>query len=304
MATTMPARLSMTRGRRAALIVGVPVCVALIGGLGLNVVALLGEATYSVSEVVPVNSKSLNVGVAGGDLRINQTTAPQATLTGTARYSLVRSKVTEQSTSDGTTIAYHCSIPFGDCGLNATVNVPAALSVTANTGGGNTDITGATGQVNVSSGGGDITANHDSGPLTLHTSGGNVRAAAITSPTVTVSSGGGDIDADGLTSINGFSASTSGGNIQATGVKSPVVTASTGGGDIEVVFATVPNNVNVNTSGGNITLVLPPGSEEYHVTAHTDGGQVNDALPKNDASKHTIVATSGGGNINIINGQR
>jgi hypothetical protein len=299
MAAISAAPFPLTRGRLAALVIGVPVCLGLIALNGVSLVANLGEAHYRVHYLVPAGVKSLNVSVASGQLLIKQTAASQATLTGTARYSLVHPKVTEQTTSSGTAVGYHCAIPFGECELDATANVPAGLPVTANTDGGNAQVTGTTGPVTLSSGGGDITADHAAGTLALHTSGGNIRATDLTSATVDATTGGGDITMDGVRSSE-ISTVTSGGNIQASGIAAPTVTAATGGGNIEIDFASVPRNVQVDTSGGNITLVLPHGTTMYHVITHTDGGNITDSLPQNSHSPNEITATSGGGNITIL----
>jgi hypothetical protein len=289
----------MTRGRVAALVIGVPACLALIGYNGLDLVANFGEANYPVSYAAPPGTRSLDVSVAAGQLSIRHTTAGQATLSGTARYSLVRSKLTERTTGSGTSIGYQCFLPVGDCHLDATINVPAALPVTANTDGGDATVTGTSGKVTLSSGGGNIAADHASGPLTLNTSGGSIQATAITSPTLTASTGGGNITATAVSSPV-IAATTSGGSILVTGVRSDTVTAATGGGNIEIDFAGVPHDVQVNTSGGDITLVLPPGDTAYSVVAHADGGNVNDSLNHlSSSSPYRITATTGGGNITI-----
>lgn len=270
----------MTGGRRAALVIGLPVCLALVGVTGLSLVADIGEGHYPVSYAVPAGARSLSVSVAGGQLTVRPTAAGQATLTGTARYSLARSKLTESTTGGGIKVGYQCPVPFGDCELDATVNVPGTLPVDANTAGGDVTVTGTAGQVTLTTDGGNVAADNTAGPLTLNTGGGDISAAGVSSPTVSVT--------------------TSGGNIQGTGVSSPLVRATSGGGNIEIGFTRVPRNVDVSTSGGNITLVLPPGGTEYNVTAHTDGGNVSDAtIPKNTASGNVITATSGGGNITI-----
>jgi DUF4097 and DUF4098 domain-containing protein YvlB len=301
MAAISAAPFPLTRGRLAALVIGVPVCLSLIALNGLSLVANLGEAHYPVNYTVPPSAKSLNLSVASGHLLIKQATkAGPATLTGTARYSLVRSTVTEQTTSSGTDVRYHCAIPFGECELDATASVPAGLPVTADTDGGNAEVTGTTGPVTLSSGGGDIAAEHAVGTLALNTSGGNIQATDLRSATVTATTGGGDIHADGVISSE-ISTTTSGGNIQATGIAAPKVIATTGGGNIEIEFASVPSDVWVDTSGGNITLVLPAGRTMYHVSAHTGGGNISNSLPQDSSShpRHVITATSGGGNITI-----
>jgi hypothetical protein len=299
MAAISAAPFPLTRGRLAALVIGVPVCLSLIALNGLSLVANLGEAHYPVNYTVPPGAKSLNVSVASGQLLIKPAKVGRATLTGTARYSLVRSTVTERTTSSGTDVRYHCPIPFGECELDATAKVPAGFPVTANTDGGNAEVTGTTGAVTLSSGGGDIAADHAAGTLALNTSGGNIRATDLTSLTFTATTGGGDIHADSVRSSL-VTATTSGGNIQATGIAAPKVTATTGGGNIEIDFTSVPSDVRVDTSGGNITLVLPRGDTQYHVTAHTNGGNLSNSLPENPSSRNVITANTGGGNITIL----
>ena len=260
MTVTSVARLPVTRGRRTALIIGVPFCLALVALTGLSLVANLGVGHYPVSYTVSAGIRSLAVNTSGGQILIRQAPAGRATINGTAKYSIVRSALTERTTGRVTTVGYRCPMPFGDCELDATVDDPAALPVTASVAGGNATVTGTTAAVSVSSGGGDITAIRTAGPLKLNTSGGNIQASDVTSATVK---------------------------------------ATSGGGDIEIVFASVPQDVTVSTSGGNITVVLPPGNAQYRVTAHTDGGNTSYPIPTSPSSTHVITATSGGGDITI-----
>lgn len=278
--TTAPS-FPLTAGRRAALAVGVPVCLALVGAGAFSLVSNLGEGSYAVGHKFPASVKSLDVSVDGGQLTVAATTARQATLTGTAHYGLVRSQVTMNTTTGGkTTIGYRCPLPVNNCALDATVNVPAALPVTANTGGGNATVTGTVGQVSLDTAGGDLTADDVSGELALNTGGGNIQATDITSNTMTVN--------------------TAGGEINATGIGSPTVTATTGGGNIVIDFNRVPKHVSVGTAGGDITLVLPPGHTAYTIVPSTAGGSFSDGgITTSASSPNTIAVSSGGGNITI-----
>src|ERR1700730_10473311 len=164
--------------RRAALFFGGPVCLALVAGLAFSLVADVGEGRYPVTHTAPASTTALTLNVTG-QLTIRPTTAGQATLTGTATYSLARSKVTESTTSAGTTIGYHCPLPLGNCGLDATVNVPATVTtLTTNSGAGDATVTGTTGPVKVSTGDGYVSVSHASGPLTLNTNNGGLRVKA------------------------------------------------------------------------------------------------------------------------------
>lgn len=288
----------MTGGRRAALFFGVPVCLALVAGLAFSLVADLGEGRYPVSYTVPASTKALTLNV-NGQLTIRPTTAGQATLTGTAVYSLARSTVTESTTSAGTTIGYHCPLPFGNCGLDATVTVPATVTMlTASSGAGDATVTGTTGPVKLSTGDGNLSVTHASGPLTLNTDSGGIQVSAIRSATLSASTGAGNIQAAGVTSAT-VTANTDSGNINGTGIAAATFTASTGDGGIVIAFTSVPRDVRVNTDSGNITLVLPPGPTRYDVSANTDSGTVTDTVPRNSSSPNTISASSGSGNISI-----
>jgi hypothetical protein len=291
----------MTGGRRAALFAGVPVCLALVAGLAFSLVADVGEGRYPVTYTVPASTKALTLNVTG-QLTIRPTTAGRATLTGTATYSLARSKVTASTTSAGTAIGYHCPLPLGNCGLDATVTVPPTVTtLTANSGAGDAAVTGTTGPVKLSTGDGNLSVGHASGPLILNTGSGSIQVSAIRSATLSASSGDGSIEAAGVTSTT-ITANTDSGSIYGSGIATDTITASSGDGNIQITFTGVPGNVRVNTNSGNITLVLPPSETKYHVTANTDSGTVDDALPpnqRNDSAPNTITATSGSGNIII-----
>ena len=88
----------MTGGRRAALFFGVPVCLALVAGTGFSLVGDFGEGHYPVTYTAPASTTALTLNVTG-QVTIRPTTASQATLTGTASYSLVRPAVTEHITA-------------------------------------------------------------------------------------------------------------------------------------------------------------------------------------------------------------
>jgi hypothetical protein len=254
------AALPMTLARRAALAIGVPACLALTGWIGFNIVALIGEGSFPVRYAIPASAGRLNVNFAAGDIRLQQVAGAPAELTGTARYSLSRPAFTAQRTPNGMTFGYNCTNFVGECSLDATVTVPTGTAASISTDGGNATVVGTTGDVTMSSGGGDVTADQVSGDISLHTGGGNVLGTAISAARVT---------------------------------------ASTGGGDIEITFTRVPRDVQVSTDGGDVTIIVPAGSTQYHVTASTAGGNVDDSITDNTSSPNLITATSGGGDITI-----
>ena len=117
-----PAALRMTPGRWITLVIGVPIALAFIGWSGFSLVASIGQASFPVSTTIPVEHGRLVASTGGGDITVHQgqLSGGAARLTGTVQYSLVRPHFTV--TDSG--ISLHCRLPTGNCGLNATLDVP------------------------------------------------------------------------------------------------------------------------------------------------------------------------------------
>jgi hypothetical protein len=300
MAAISATSFRMTGGRRAALIVGVPVCVALVASTAFSLVTSLGEGKYPVNYSVPATTTALTLNVTG-QLTIKPTAARQATLTGTATYSVVRAALAEHTSGGTTTLGYGCAFPTGNCGLDATVTVPATVTtLTANSGGGDATVTGTTGPVKLSTGDGNLSVSHASGPLTLNTGSGSIQVSAVRSPALSASSGDGNIQATGVNSKT-IAMNTDSGIIDGSGgIATATISASSGDGDITITFTSVPSDVRVNTDSGNVTLLLPRNSTAYHITANTDQGHVTDGtVPQTSSAAHVITASSGSGDITI-----
>jgi hypothetical protein len=250
----------MTRARRVALVLGVPACLALTAWGAFAIVGEIGQGHFPVSATIPVSGGTVTAHFGGGNVLLEQGAAGQAKLTGTAHYSLVRPPFTAQRVGSGVSFGYNCDLPVGNCGLDATVTVPAGTATAISTDGGNATVTGTAGDVTLSSGGGNVTADHAAGDLTLSTDGGNINGTALTAARVT---------------------------------------AGTGGGDVQIEFATVPGNIHITSDGGNITIIVPRGTTQYKVNASSAGGNVTDLLPLNTSSPHTITATTGGGDVTL-----
>jgi hypothetical protein len=271
-----PAALRMTPGRWATLAIGVPIALVLIGWSAFSLVASIGRASFPVSATIPVQNGRVVASTGGGDITVHQgqVSAGTARLTGKVEYSLVRPRFTVSSSG----ISLHCDVPTGNCGLNATLDVPAHTAVDLNTGGGNMQVTGIQGNVTLESAGGDVGISGIGG-------------------TADVLSGGGNLTASGLGGVLDFG--TSGGDVDGSGLFSPHVTTDSGGGNVTLVFTAVPDYVKVNSSGGDITIVVPRGSTSYAIKSNASGGDFGNSVPTNDASRHVIQVDSGGGNISI-----
>ena len=271
-----PAVLRMTPGRWITLLIGVPIALAFIGWSAFSLVASIGQASFPVSATIPVKHGRLVASTGGGDITVHQGQlgGGEGRLTGTVRYSLVRPRFTV--TDSG--VSLHCQLPTGNCGLNATLDVPPRTTVDLTSGGGNMQVNAIQGNVTLNSGGGDVGMSSISGSADLLTGGGNVTAS----------------DLGGVLTFT-----TSGGDVNGSGLFSPHVTMSTGGGNVSLVFTQVPDDVRISSSGGDVTIVLPHSSASYAIQSNGGGGDYHASVPTNDASSHKIKLDTGGGNVSI-----
>ncbi len=267
--------LRMTPGRWVALVLGVPVALAVIGGTGFSLVSNLGEASFPVSTTFGVQNGHLAASLGGGDVTVRPDPGitGRARLTGTVQYSLLRPRLVVT----GTGVSLHCRILTGNCELNATLDVPAGTAVDLASSGGNLRISGIASDVTLDSGGGDVSIAGDGATADVTTGGGNLTASDL-GGIVRFSTGGGDVDA--------------------TGLFAPQVTLESGGGNVTLVFTSVPASLDITSGGGDISVVLPRGAR-YAITSDPGGGTYSAPVPTDPSSSHKISVTSGGGNISI-----
>jgi len=178
------------------------------------------------------------------------------------------------------------------------IKVPRVYNVNVHTNGGDIEVGGLTGRVELRTSGGDIELRDIDGTVEAVTSGGDIFVMAVTQA-VTIKTSGGEIrlqdvrgDVIGRTSggdivVRGTTGSvelkTSGGDIRIRDVAGKVA-AHTSGGDIEVMGA--EQDIEVSTSGGDIELNRLRGSVE----ASTSGGDIE----ANAVSGYARLYTSGG----------
>ena len=249
-----------TPGRWVALAIGVPIALVLIGWTGFSLVTNLGQASFPVSYAIPVQDGHLTASVGGSDITLRQAQGSTARLAGTVHYGLFRPGVSESTTTRGTAINLRCRIPTGNCGLNATLDVPPNIAVNLTSGGGNLQVSGIQSDVTLDTGGGNLTASDLAGIVRFTTSGGNVNGNSLSAPQVTM---------------------------------------DTGGGNVTLVFTQVPASLNIVSGGGDITVLLPHGGTAYAITSRPGGGNDSVSVPTSSVSGHTIKVDSGGGNITI-----
>jgi hypothetical protein len=275
--------LRMTPGRWVAVALAVPVAIALIGWTGFDLVTAIARGSYPFSYAVQVHDGQVAVNVNESNVTLRQAVGSAARLTGTVQYGLIRPGIAENVTATGTSVRINCDGIATDCGMDATLVVPAQTAVSLGSYGGDVAISDWTGHLALATGGGNINAGNLTGTLQIVTSGGDLTGSAL-SGTVQISTGGG--------------------NVNGNSVSSRQLTIDTGGGDVTLVFTQPPTDLNIVASDGNINLVLPPGDTKYDIsTPNSSSGNVT--IPsslKNPASPDTITLNGGGGDINVTQG--
>jgi hypothetical protein len=259
----MTAPLPMTKGRRVALLLGLPVALAVIGWSGLTAVAYAGQASYPVQLAVPVHGSTVSLSAGDADVRVTQAPGSQLLLTGTAHYSIIRSTVTWHNTRSGVVVTPRCHFVAGNCSFDFHAVVPGGKRALISTGS------------------------------------GNVTLADLSVP-VSAGTGSGDVSGNAVSGAN-VAFKTGSGNISVTGLAGAKVTASTGSGDVTLTFTEVPAHVRVSTGSGNVSLVLPRGHTLYQVHAVADSGNRVVTVPTSSVSRHLITVSAGSGNITITN---
>ena len=275
----MTNRLPMTPGRWAALVIGTPLALLVIGWTALTAVAFAGLGSSRVNLAVPLHGRTAAVSVDEGDISVGPGPAGRLRVHGTMHYSLIRPKLTWQRS--GSVVALHarCQVPVGVCSFDYAVTVPPAARSEVSTASGNLTASGLAGTVTLSTDSGDVKATGISGRATISDDSGDITVTSPAGARVLIMNDSGDI-----TGI---------------GVSSRQLTARDQSGDITVVFTKVPDLVRISDSSGNIKLVLPPGPTTYRVSASTSSGQTSIGVPQSPGSPHVISATDDSGDVTI-----
>jgi hypothetical protein len=225
-------------------------------------------------ETVPQPVTSLLVQSYGGHVQVTSGQVNRVQVTETVAYDQgTHPPVLTQSVSGGRLSLSDPACSDSGCTVDFDVTVPADVTVTASTGGGQVAVSGIAG-------------------ANLASSGGPVRATLIRGP-LTVDTGGGSLDVRGLGGP--LRAETEGGSLVARDLAAATATITTGGGSAMISFATVPENVSVSTEGGPATLAVPGGP--YNLTANSDGGPQSVRIATDPTALPSITVSSGGGSL-------
>ncbi len=173
------------------------------------------------------------------------------------------------------------------------ITVPAATNLRANTGSGNTQVSGLTSPTKVNTGSGDVTLSNLSGETRANTGSGNINAENIKA-VFHGETGSGDIHVRGTGTGDVF-VSTGSGNISVDDMKG-TLRARTGSGDVTVA-GVATSSWDVQTGSGNVNLRLPSNAA-FELNAETSSGSIDvnrEITMSGQLNKHHIRGKVNGG---------
>lgn len=269
----MAAPLPITPARRTALLIGVPVLLALLA-LGVHtvvkrtlIVLVNADATSrSVTLSAPVRNGQVRVTSNNGNLVFQ--TSPHTSriqVRGQLSSTFVRPVFAHQDTASGLNIGPICRVPVGDCSANFTVTAPSGLPVNVSALFGNLTTSHLPGPVTLSDNSGDIYTSDLGGRIQLNDQFGNIHASGLRGSTRVVNNSG-DIDLSGATGP--IQLSDQFGNINASGLDGSTRLVNNSG-DINVSGAT--GDTRLQDAFGNIYLT---GLAAASVVASNNSGDV------------------------------
>jgi DUF4097 and DUF4098 domain-containing protein YvlB len=280
----------------------------------------VAKGSYPFSYAVPVQDGQVAVTISAGNVTLRQGPGGSARLTGIVQYGLFRPGISVDTAPNGVNVGVNCDGINGNCGMNATLAVPARTAVSLGSNGGDIAASGFSSNVSLSAEGGNVTANDLAGAMKLDTGGGDLTGSGL-SGTIQITAEGGDVQVGNVTgptrvdtgggnltaiSLTGnLQVFAEGGDVDAEDLTSSQVNVQSGGGDVTLVFSQAPKNLQITAQGGNINVVLPSGGTKYDIsTPDTEGGNVDYPPGLYSAtSANVISADSGGGDITITQGQ-
>jgi hypothetical protein len=245
-------------------------------GNGDNISAV-PQQVVTRTETVPQPVTSLVVQSYGGQVQVTSAQVARVNVTETISYDQGADSpsLVTQSVSGGRLSLSDPACTHSDCNVDFDVTVPADVTVTASTGGGQLTVSGTAG-ANLASDGGQVLATLIRGPLTVNTGGGPLSLRAVSGP---------------------LRAETDGGTLIAQDIAAATATMTTGGGPAMVTFATAPEKVSVITDGGSATLAVPGGP--YNLTANSEGGPQSVRIATDPTALPSITINSGGGPLQV-----
>ena len=270
--------LLMTPARRIILLLGVPLSLTLLAWTCFAIISQASQGSYAVSYAPVRVNGGLDMNIYGGDVTLQGSVASAARFTGSGtvwyglNYSGQRPTLVTAQTPTGTRINFTC--PNYNCALNSTVDVPPQAPVTVTSNGGNITATGISdatlqtggGNLNVDGLTGNVSLNTDSTPNGPYGGGGQVDGT-LAAQNVAVDTGGNSVDLQLTAAPSNLNITSEGGDVtlqlpagysyDVDNIKEPL-------SQVQMTGPAPPPAITVTTSS----------SSRYRITVNADGGAV------------------------------
>ncbi len=187
----------VTRGRIAAVAVGIPLLLAAVGQGVLNVTGVFARSSENHTASYAWGGGVIKLDSGDGNVTVRRGSASSVAVAYTEHYGLKKPTVNGAVSGSGVELTAKCSgVLSQNCSVNYTLTVPAGASLDLETGDGNVTLDGVSGDVTVRSGDGKIRGS-DLAAEQVTTSSGDGSVAlqwTVTPQTVQVSMGDGSIN--------------------------------------------------------------------------------------------------------------
>ena len=197
-----------------------------------------------------------------------------------AKWTLLKPDMAVEVEGGTLVVQADCVGPSFICDVEYRVSVPSDVAVKVVGGGGDVEIAGVGGRVDVQTTGGDVSLSNLASDVKVRTSGGDVTLDSI--------SGGVDIATDG-------------GSIHGTSLTSTLIQTGTSSGDISLNVTGAPDRIGSGSASGDIDLVVPDLAYAVDAKASSPEDVTVDVTESSTATR-TISAQTGSGQIFIARG--
>jgi hypothetical protein len=259
-----------------------PVTVAaILAGVALLLVAFVAARKHQ-NDVVSFSGSPSQVLIdsSAGLVVVVPADGNQVQVSRRAKWTLVKPDMDVTVQGGTLVVKADCIGPSFICDVEYRVSVPPDVAVRVVGGGGDVEIAGVGGKVDV------------------QTSGGSVALGALTSD-VKVRTTSGSVTLDSI--AGALDVATDAGSINGTSLTSPVIQTGTSSGDITLYIKGAADRIGAGSGSGDITLVVP--DLEYAVEAQAASPEdVVVGVNESGTSTRTISAQTGSGQISITRG--
>lgn len=251
-----------TGGRIAALAIGLPIVLGVVGFQAFSMVGLMAQTSEHHEATYAWHGGEIALDMSAGSLTVVTGDDNTVGVSYTEHYQLKKPTVTASAAATGLQLKARCRGIFfsNDCEINYVLTVPSSAKMTVHTGDGAVRISDLTGAVSLDTGNGDISLTNVSGDVQARTGNGGVRAV---------------------------------------GLRSSEFQVNTGNGGVNLAWATAPKSVSVTSGNGGIHLTVPTGSGPYRVDVSSGNGGRDVSVPTVASAAASITVHTGNGGVSV-----